>query len=68
MSKTGLEAFVNRWLDDEAFRVLFVADPHRAMAGFELTPDESAAILSRDPGRVSHLGLDGRITKGILAN
>ncbi len=39
-------------------------DPDRALAGYDLSPEERSAVLKGDPGELEALGVDPRITKG----
>lgn len=68
MSKNALEAVVSRWLEDEEFRAQFATNPQAALVGYDLTPEEKTAIVNRDPSKVAHLGLDERLSKGMLSN
>lgn len=46
MSKQAVEAVLGRSLIDEEYRHLFFADPKQALAGYDLTKEERAALLS----------------------
>ena len=48
MSKQAMEAIVGRSLLDPDYRDLFFADPNQALATYELTKEERAALLSID--------------------
>ena len=48
MSKQVMEAIVGRSLLDPDYRDLFFADPNQALATYELTKEERAALLSID--------------------
>ena len=48
MSKQVMEAILGRILMDEAYRHLFFAAPDQALASYELTKEERAALLSVD--------------------
>ena len=48
MSKQSMEAIIGRSLMDHAYRELFFADPDQALAGYELTKEERAALLAVD--------------------
>jgi hypothetical protein len=66
MSKAGLESFVQKAVGDEAFRRQMKENPEAALAGYDLTADEKAAIKSGDAARLRALGVDERITKSTL--
>ena len=51
---------------DEAFRRQIKENPEAALAGYDLTADEKAAIKSGDAARLRALGVDERITKSTL--
>ncbi|HUQ41857.1 MAG TPA: Os1348 family NHLP clan protein, partial [Candidatus Limnocylindrales bacterium] len=63
MSKEALAKVVQRAISDGAFRRQLSTDPGTALRGFDLTPDESAAIRSGDSNRLSTLGVDLRMSK-----
>ena len=48
MSKQAMEAILGRTMLDDSYRHQFFADPIRALAGYELTKEERAALLSVD--------------------
>lgn len=48
MSKQAIEAIIGRTVMDHDYRELFFADPNEALAGYELTKKERAALLSVD--------------------
>ena len=48
MSQQAMEAIVGRSLMDPDYRDLFFADPDQALASYELTKEERAALLSVD--------------------
>ena len=48
MSKQAIEAIIGRSMMDDEYRHQFFADPSRALAGYELTKEERAALLSVD--------------------
>jgi hypothetical protein len=47
-----------RLMTDGAFRNLLVNDPDRALAPFDLTPDEIAALKSRNRWQLQECGLE----------
>ena len=59
----ALNQVIERASTDAAFRAKLQSDPTGALAGYDLTPDERAAVLSGDPGRIGALGLDARVSK-----
>src|SRR2546428_9110279 len=63
MSKETLTKVVQRAISDGAFRRQLANDPATALRGFDLTPNETAAIRSGDSGRLSALGVDVRMSK-----
>jgi hypothetical protein len=63
MSKETLTKVVQRAISDGAFRRQLSNDPGTALRGFDLTPNEAAAIRSGDSGRLSALGIDVRMSK-----
>ncbi len=65
MSKAGVEALVNKAMADETFRRQLKQNPDAAIRGFELTPEEAAAIKSGDGTRLQQLGVDERISKSV---
>ena len=48
MSQQALEAIIGRATLDVQYRNLLFADPERALAGYDLTKEERAALLSVD--------------------
>ncbi|MFM9881389.1 MAG: Os1348 family NHLP clan protein [Burkholderiales bacterium] len=48
MSAIGLEAFLAHLYTDSAFREAFLADPHAACSGAELTAAEIESIVAID--------------------
>lgn len=66
MAKAGLEAVVARWMSDQQFRSELSKNPTAALEGFDLTPEEIAAIATRDDRTLVQLGLDERIVKATL--
>jgi hypothetical protein len=63
MSKEALAKIVQRAISDGAFRRQLSSDPSTALRGFNLSADEAAAVKSGDPGRLSALGVDIRMSK-----
>ena len=46
MSKAGVEALVKKAMSDETFRKQIKDNPDVALAGYDLSPEEKAAIKS----------------------
>ena len=65
MSKAGVEALVKKAMSDETFRKQIKDNPDVALAGYDLTPDEKAAIKSGNTAKLRELGVDERITKSV---
>ena len=63
MSKEALAKVVQRAISDGAFRRQLSSDPATALRGFDLSPDESAAIRSGDAGRLTAMGVELRMSK-----
>ena len=59
----ALNKVIERASTDAAFRAHLSSDPTRALAGYDLTAEERAAVASGDPRRMEAIGLDARITK-----
>jgi hypothetical protein len=58
-----LNQVIERASVDATFRAELQRDPTGALAGYDLTPEERAAVVSGDPGRIEALGLDARVSK-----
>lgn len=65
MSKSGVEAVVNKAMADESFRKQLQTNPDAALAGFDLTHEEKTAIKSGDSQKLRELGVDERISKQV---
>jgi hypothetical protein len=63
MSSSTLGTVIQRAISDAAFRGQLQTNPAAALRGFDLTADETAALRSGDPARLSALGIDQRISK-----
>ncbi len=63
MSKQTVNQLIQRAVSDAAFRRELQRDPASALAGFDLSKDERAAITSGDPTRLTALGVDQRMSK-----
>ena len=67
VSKAGLEKLVTA-MADESFRRKVKENPEAALAGYDLTPEEKAAIKSGNTAKLRELGVDERITKSAIAS
>lgn len=63
MSKAGVEALAQKAMSDESFRQQIKSNPDTALAGYDLTAEEKAAIKSGNAAKLRELGVDERITK-----
>jgi hypothetical protein len=63
MSQDALSKIVERASTDAAFRSQLSSNPESALAGYDLTPEERAAVSSGDPNQLRALGVDARISK-----
>ncbi len=63
MSLDALASIVERAGGDAAFRAQLASDPPTAMAAYDLTADERAALLSGDASQLRSLGVDVRVSK-----
>jgi len=63
MSREGLVHFITRAMEDEGFRAEVKANPDAALAQFDLTVEEIAAIKSGDRSKLQDLGIDERVSK-----
>ena len=63
MSHEGVVKLVTRALEDEGFRAQIKANPDAALAQFDLTPDEIAAIKSGDRTWLGDVAMDERVSK-----
>ena len=63
MSTAGVQAFIEKALNDEGFQAEFKADPDKAMSQFDLTEREMEAIKHGSEDQLQSLGLDARLTK-----
>ena len=63
MSKQAMTQVVERASADAKFRAQLQRDPENALAGYDLSPDERAALMSGDENQLRELGLDQRISK-----
>ena len=62
MSET-LSKVIERASTDAAFRAQLQRNPEAALAEYDLTAEEKAALLSGDSAKLSELGVDARVTK-----
>ena len=63
MSQDAMAKVIERASTDAAFRAQLKANPESALAGYQLTADERAAVLTSDAGRTSDIGVDTRVSK-----
>src|SRR6266542_4739901 len=63
MASKNRGAGIQRANSDGAFRRQLQSDPAAALRGFNLSPDEVAAIRSGDSGKLVSLGVDQRMSK-----
>ena len=65
MSKDTVEAIIGKAIVDAAFRQALLADPEKALAGYDLTTEEKAALRMLDSETLDSAGnsLDARISK-----
>jgi hypothetical protein len=63
MSQDAMAKVIERASTDAAFRAQLKANPESALAGYNLTADERAAVLTSDSGRTSDIGVDARVSK-----
>jgi hypothetical protein len=66
VSKAGVESLVQKAMADETFRRKIKENPDSAMAGYDLTSEEKAAIKSGNTAKLRELGVDERITKATI--
>ncbi|HEY7061433.1 MAG TPA: Os1348 family NHLP clan protein [Chloroflexota bacterium] len=62
MSQEALTKVIERASTDAAFRTQLKSNPDNALVGYDLTPEERAAVMSSDSGSGS-LGVDARVSK-----
>ena len=63
MSQDAMAKVIERASTDAAFRAQLKANPEGALAGYDLTADERAAVLTSDVGWASDIGVDARVSK-----
>ena len=70
MSKEAVEAVMGKAMLDATFRGLLFAKPNEALAGFDLTDTERAALKAIDKETFDTLSntLDARTSKSALGN
>jgi hypothetical protein len=68
MSKAGVEAVTQKAMSDESFRRQLKSNPDAALAGYDLTAEEKAAITSGNSAKLRELGVDERITKSAFGD
>ena len=70
MSKEAVEAIIGKAVVDSQFREALFADPERALAGYDLTGEEVAALKAIDAEEIESFAgaLDERISKALIAS
>ena len=63
MASKNLGTVIQRAISDGAFRRQLQSDPAAALRGFNLSPDEIAAVRSGDSCKLMSLGVDQRMSK-----
>jgi len=63
MASKNLGTVIQRAISDGAFRRQLQSDPAAALRGFNLSPEEIAAVRSGDSSRLMSLGVDQRMSK-----
>ena len=63
MSRDALTQALARASADAAFRSQLQSNPESALAGYDLTPEERAALMRGDAGQLRALGVDARFSK-----
>jgi hypothetical protein len=63
MSQENLAKVIERASTDAAFRKQLQSNPDAALAAYELTAEEKAALKSGDTSKMGEMGLDARVTK-----
>ncbi len=61
MTLYAVQKFLYELNRSEAAQRVFTTDPDAALADFDLTPEESAALRGPDIGLLFHLGVNGQI-------
>ena len=60
MSQNALTQIIDRMSKDPQFQTQVSQGSADALSGYELTPEEREALLSRDAGKLKTLGVDER--------
>jgi hypothetical protein len=58
MTVLALNRLCRETLRDHAFRAAMKSDPARAIAAYDLTPDEKRALLAGDVVALHHMGVN----------
>ena len=68
MSKEAVQAVIGKAVTDSKFREALFANPDKALAGYDLTEDEIAALKKIDAETMESLAgsLDERISKAFI--
>ena len=63
MSQENLAQVIERASTDAAFRSQLQSNPEAALAGYDLSAEEKAALKSGDASKLSEMGVDARVSK-----
>ncbi len=64
MPSESVQKIIGRAIADEAFRELLLGNPDRALAGYELTAEETGALKGLKPEELDALAeLEQRVSK-----
>lgn len=63
MSREHLNHVLHRARTYAGFRIALLHDPDRALAEYDLTPAERAALRARDAARLVALGAEGELAQ-----
>lgn len=69
MTQQAIEAVIGKAVMEDEFREVLFANPDEALAGYELTDDETVALKSIDAETLESFAgaLDDRISKSLIA-
>lgn len=62
MTIEGASEVLKRAQEETEFRNLLRSEPDRAMHGYDIEPDERAAIISGDSARLAELGMSDALS------
>ena len=63
MSKESVTQILERASEDARFREQLANNPESALAGYDLTQEERAALMNGDAKELQDLGVDSRVSK-----